>query len=474
MYNKYTRKKNKLSNTRRSNTRRSNTRRSNTRRSNTRRSNTRRSNTKKGGNVIAAGSYGCVFIPPLQCSPTDPRVNDKYISKLMTEKYAKKEMVEIKNVKFIANKLSSKFPGIKKYFLVDDAFMCMPGKLSKTDLVNFSETCDVFSDKNITDENINDDKNIEKLRVLQIINGGKNLRDYLKTFKYLGESIEKIYTRIVEFNILMIDLLKNAIIPLNSMNYNHFDLKTDNILINTDIIPLSLKIIDWGLSSENMGNTIPNAIRHGMFAFNTPYSIILFDETTQSRIKTAIQHLRVLHRNTPRDFQKSRSAMIDLITKELVDYTLLNNPGHFDYIEKYTINANINSLVSCNKVIENYIRAVLNVYMDQTYTFDVLNFFNEIFSRNADIFGFLTVYIDFNTEITALSALPLQTHSKNTRSGKIAVEKYSKEKPFIDKFRKMQESVSKILYDYLIDSKYASQPIDVNELIGRLGELNTL
>jgi len=463
MYNKYTRKKNK----------RSNTRRSNTRRSNTRRSNTRRSNTKKGGNVIAAGSYGCVFIPPLQCSPADPRVNDKYISKLMTEKYAKKEMVEIKNVKFIANKLSSKFPGIKKYFLVDDVFMCMPGKLSKTDLVNFSETC-VFSEKNKTEKNKNDDKNIEKLRVLQIINGGKNLRDYLKTFKYLGESIEKKYTRIVEFNLLMIDLLKNAIIPLNSMNYNHFDLKTDNILINTDIIPPSVKIIDWGLSSENMGNTIPNAIRHGMFAFNTPYSIILLDETTQSRIKMAIHHLRVLPRNTPRDFQKSRSAMIDLITKELVDYTLLNNPGHFDYIEKYTINENINSLVSSNKVIENYIRAALNVYMDQTYTFDVLNFFNEIFSRNADIFGFLTVYTDFNAEITALSALPLQTHSKNTRSGKIAVEKYSKEKPFIDKFRKMQESVSKILYDYLIDSKYASQPIDVNELIRRLGELNTL
>ena len=44
-----------------------------------------------GGNAIASGGYGCVFSPALQCDGSSKRQIGK-ISKLMTEKHAKKNM----------------------------------------------------------------------------------------------------------------------------------------------------------------------------------------------------------------------------------------------------------------------------------------------------------------------------------------------------------------------------------------------
>ncbi len=38
---------------------------------------------KKGGEAVAAGSYGCVFRPPIRCNDSSTPYNPSYISKLM-------------------------------------------------------------------------------------------------------------------------------------------------------------------------------------------------------------------------------------------------------------------------------------------------------------------------------------------------------------------------------------------------------
>ena len=92
---------------------------------------------KKGGAAIAAGGFGCVFNPPLQCSNGNI-VDGTYVSKLMANKYAKDEILEIDKVKRVIAPLR---PETRKYFLIDDSFVCKPANMTKYDLIGFNAKC---------------------------------------------------------------------------------------------------------------------------------------------------------------------------------------------------------------------------------------------------------------------------------------------------------------------------------------------
>ena len=67
---------------------------------------------KKGGEAIAAGSYGCVFRPPLRCN-TGEEPNRTHISKLMyNNETVIKEKEEMDKVKEIIKTI----PNNEKYF----------------------------------------------------------------------------------------------------------------------------------------------------------------------------------------------------------------------------------------------------------------------------------------------------------------------------------------------------------------------
>ena len=59
------------------------------------------SNKKKyvGGEVIAAGGFGCIFKPQLMCENTK-KYDKEGISKLMTIKNAQQEMIEINKINY--------------------------------------------------------------------------------------------------------------------------------------------------------------------------------------------------------------------------------------------------------------------------------------------------------------------------------------------------------------------------------------
>ena len=467
MYNKYTRKKNNTFmckiNPKRSSTKGSSTKGSSTKKfRRLRYKNKNNPENKNGGSVIASGSYGCVFVPPLQCSSKSTDASTKivdgtYVSKLMSKKDAYREMIEVKNVKEIADKLSTIYgEEIKKYFLVNDAFVCTPEKMTKNDLVDFNDKCKLFSENDISYDNKDLPNILSELRLLQIKNGGNTLQTYIKEM-YLTFNIKTFNAKFIEFNNLLIDLLQNAIIPLNDYNYNHFDLKTDNVLINTKTAPPLLTIIDWGLSSNSDGVSIPRPITHGQFAFNSPYSVILFDTISNDL------HIKPDTKQTADD---------------LVERVIENNPGHINYIKGSIINPNINvrwnnsgkktrkvKLISTPALskttlgfLKKYIKVILDKYL-QGETFNTVKFFNEVFSKNADIWGFLTIYNDILNKIISPIIRHLDIHGL-PGSTKI--------------FIKLEKDLSKIIYDYMIDSTYAAQSIPRVELIDRLTALNLL
>ena len=70
--------------------------------------------TKKGGEVIAAGSYGCTFKPALKCENSNTRYNG--ISKLLDNSEAENEWAQITQIKNIIKNI----PNNNKYFLVNN------------------------------------------------------------------------------------------------------------------------------------------------------------------------------------------------------------------------------------------------------------------------------------------------------------------------------------------------------------------
>jgi len=242
---------------------------------------------KNGGKLIESGGFGCIFKPQLKCNPNQILAGDnkyfgeKGITKLMRTKYGINEYNEIK--RFIP--ILKTIPNYNKYFIISDYTVCNPQRLSENDLVDFNKVkCSPLKKLNITSKNINNYLN--ELLAINMPYGGVDIDTFIK---------KVIYKRniIIEFNKKMIDLLTNAVIPMNKKGIFHGDLKSNNILVNVVNNQLGLKIIDWGLSGLYIPNItnesqfsesgfsddwkyIPSKFRNRPFQYNVPFSSIIF------------------------------------------------------------------------------------------------------------------------------------------------------------------------------------------------------
>lgn len=219
---------------------------------------------KKGGRVIASGGYGCVFEPSLQCQETGLREQGK-ISKLMIDKYAVEELNIINNIR---DKLST-IPNYRDYFLVDGATLCKPSPLTENDLVDFNEKCSALTKRKASKITINRADVLGALTILNLPNGGLDLDDFFKR----SPSYQNIY----KIQVALLELLKNGIIPMNSKNIYHNDIKASNLLVDTTNNTFKIRLIDWGFVAEYVpGEATPKIWNSRPFAFNEPFSLILF------------------------------------------------------------------------------------------------------------------------------------------------------------------------------------------------------
>jgi len=265
---------------------------------------------KKGGCPIDSGAFGCVFDPALQCKETGLREQGK-ISKLMLNKYAVQEFNIINNVK---EKLSS-IPNYSDYFLVDGATLCKPSQLTESDLDEFNEICRALTKKNANESNINKEENLDLLTILNLPNGGLSLSKFIEN--------NEIYKNVYKIQVALLKLLKNGIIPMNSKNMYHNDIKASNILVDTKDTEFKIRLIDWGFLTEYVpSDEIPAIWKSRRIVFNAPFSIILFSDEFYSDYATFI-----LKYNNYDDFNNA----IDLF---LNDYIQRKKTEHFSYIVK--------------------------------------------------------------------------------------------------------------------------------------------
>lgn len=340
----------------------------------------------KGGKVIASGGFGCLFKGALKCKGNKYRDKNK-VSKLMTEKHALSEYNEIQIIK----KKIDKIPNYKNYFLLDDFSICIPEKLTKTDLKDYKKKCTALAKVNINENNIN--KSLDKLRALNMPDGGMPVDDYI----YSNNSFENIF----ELNKCLISLLQNGIIPMNQKNIYHCDIKDSNVLVDDKDDKLYTRLIDWGLSTEYTPFTdqkFPKTWRNRPLQFNVPFSVILFTDTfIQSYKKFIDSGKEVIEQNV-------RPFIVDYIYFWMKE----RGSGHYKFINEMmymlfsnelrnTPEQNRAKLIESDftmRYITNYLVKILLNYtvIKKDGNINMRPYLDEVFINIADIWGFIVVY----------------------------------------------------------------------------------
>ena len=347
---------------------------------------------KKGGSVSSSGGFGCLFIPNLKCkNKMTVKKGEKYVSKLMMKKYAQMEYELINKFKNILQVI----PNYDDYFLLKNISVCYNlQEITNDNLLDFDEKCKPLYKNKITSKNIND--NLDKIAFLNMPNGGIDVDDYLSDKK------GKDY---IKFNNSMLKLLKNGIEPMNNLGVYHNDLKGSNILIDDSKKDnIKARIIDWGLSfiyyksSESTISTIsdiPSNITNRNIQFNLPLSIIMFQQ------KFILKYEEYIKINDNKEK--------DNLTNFILNYSKYNfetnGNGHMEYVEKILyllfINDNIDENITPEKYVEikikeyyvNYFYEILISYTNINGILEIEKYFNDVFIKNLDIYGFIVSYV---------------------------------------------------------------------------------
>ncbi len=216
------------------------------------------------GAAINSGGFGCIFSPALKCKNDKNKTKKKYISKLLIKKYGMQEVNMIKKIYNILKKI----PNSDKYYLLKNINLCNPAKLTDEDKVDFNKKCENLNKINITESNVN--QNLDKLVSIDIPYGGINLNEWIFDDKTINAN------KLISLNNIIINMLKNGIVPMSKKNVIHGDIKDKNLLIDDKN---NVRIIDWGISGiSTKKNIIPNEIINRPLQFNMPFSSMIIGE----------------------------------------------------------------------------------------------------------------------------------------------------------------------------------------------------
>jgi len=331
-----------------------------TRKTSSNKRNTHRSRKRRGGSAFASGGYGCIFTPALKCvSGNNQTYDSKKVSKLMLTEYANREYYEVNRIKNVLKNV----PSYEKYFLLDNINICKPAELTNEDLENFTSKCtSLQSRNNITIDNVN--QSVDKLRIINMPNGGTTINEMVGISQMDG--LLKIHRSLIQ-------LLENGIIPMNKLNVYHCDVKDTNILINSSYESL---LIDWGFAFIKKTTSIPKMLKKRPFQFNLPFSVILFSD----------------------EFKNMRVNFSDKLQAEDIVKSYKEKKGHYEYINKM-----ICAIKNEPDIVKGESQYTFPLVVDYIYdsirrfssngVFDALNYYNNEFIHNVDIWGFIVTYL---------------------------------------------------------------------------------
>jgi hypothetical protein len=385
--------------------------------------------TRKGGKAIGSGGYGCVFFPALKCKNNKNR-KINYISKLLLNKYAENEYEEINNLKSIVKNI----PNYQKYFLVDNITICKPNNLSNKDIENINICNSIFE---ITNNNLNEiNSKLNRFKILNIPYGGIDLLNIINNKKVPIKNINSYLQK----------LLNNAILPMNKLGLFHNDIKSQNVLY----LDNNTRLIDWGISFYSKNKYI-NKIQdrfNFILLYNRPLTSIIFNDYFDLFFDRYIKNNKRLIINN-----KNLESGLEIVMYNYYFYFLdfVKKYGHEEFLNNYFYKelfkiSNINNNFILDKdynftalIFSQQMTKILIKYTNfNTKKFDKLRYFNEVFIKNLDVYGFITIYIEYL---------------------------------FINIDKNIKINICNLLIKYCFSDEYSDKVIDINNLNNDLNNL---
>jgi hypothetical protein len=263
-------------------------------------------------------------------------------------------------------------------------------------------------------------------------------------------------TEFIKINSSLIELFKNGIVPLNKLGFHHYDVKANNILYGPDG---NSRLIDWGLAEADPidRNSLPQTIIDRSVAFNMPFSDIFFNNFIKSWLPG--EYKRIKSANNLYDKKAGQDELLKVVAINMINKSLKDTgEGHFVAITGYILH-NIYKIYSIrneynkvdykiltHSVIIEYIEAVLKAFVDDNGNFNDIKYFNDVFSKNVDVWGWIMAYS------------PLIDHEQPT--------------PIIPKL--IINGICRILLKYCFSPEFATKPIETEQLIAEFKSLNTI
>lgn len=373
-----------------------------------------------GGKLIAKGSFGCVYKPPLKCI-NERRRQSGYISKLIHEDDAKDEIKE----QGVIDKIDPNY-----YYHLRLGKVCIPDKPDKqTD--DLLKGCVLHKVDLAT--LVNTDR-LKSYRILHIEEGGIGFDKYLEDIV-----LKKNKSKLKEYEMMLYDFTRLLygldVFDLNEIG--HFDLKTQNIVY--DAVKNRFNYIDFGYTSkyENfVSRFLTSAQKYWVYpterAFIPHSDSVNIMNFYHPIIKLAIKNLSY-------DALKQSTEFISLMktmSSHMVGYRLdLRNISRID-IDEYCLYGFNSALSPSHHMVYDYVRYVQELLEGGTQKVDIPKIFQlEIISK-LDIFSMSLVMLEFLYSILKVYDINkvVTNYGGNLSKNKNFKERVEQISPFFAKF----------------------------------------
>lgn len=312
---------------------------------------TRKKGQYKGGRVIAAGSYGCVFRPSLRCKgdkETKSASSYKLVSKLGKKSVIDAEYKMMMKLKSILESI----PNYDKYFGLDVSEPCEPAPLNKEDLVHFDDKCKT---KDMSKGTVNNSEVKSSLSFVDMPYGGISLLKWIWDGNLMKQSI------FLDFIHKSSTLIRYGIVPMNKKGVLHNDIHARNILTKLDNEETGeisyLSLIDWGLATTNTATTLKIITVQRDYPITRIFFVIKIKQPLSKFVQTNMKHHNVKEYSYSSATPKVKNEMYILLLKLSFELILLS--------QKNERGSMVHTCRECDKIFKNILKR--NKLYKETY-----------------------------------------------------------------------------------------------------------